>query len=103
MGFKSVIEYFQRPGFQIGGLGLLIGGLGLLIDGLWRSASRRGGFEVVFSLSVFLAIFMWFFLLWFLGLVVVAISMDRWWVFLQIFFFGIVVICWAKDLGSCCG
>ena len=59
MGFKSVIEYFQRPGFQIGGLGLLIGGLGLLIDGLWRSASRRGGFEVISS-SVGLK---WFFFL----------------------------------------
>ena len=40
----------------IGGLGLLIGGLGLLIGGLWRSVGQRGGFEVVFSLGVFLAI-----------------------------------------------
>ena len=29
-----IFGYFQRPGFQIGGMGLLIGGLGLLIDGL---------------------------------------------------------------------
>ena len=43
MGFKSVIEYFGQPRFQIGGL--------------WRSASRCGGFEVVFLLGVFMEIF----------------------------------------------
>ena len=39
----------RRRGFLIGGLGLLIGGLGLLIC-MWRSVSRRGGFEVVSSI-----------------------------------------------------
>ena len=34
------------------------------------------GFEVVFSLGVFLAIFTWLLLLWVMGLVVVAIDMD---------------------------
>ena len=66
----------RQCGFLIDGLGLLIGGLGLLINGLWRLVSQRGGFEVVFSLGVFLAIFTWLLLLWFMGLVVVAIDMD---------------------------
>ena len=34
---------------MIGNLDLLIGGLGLLIS-VWRSASQRGGFEVVSSI-----------------------------------------------------
>ena len=46
-------------GLLIGGLGLLIGGLGLLIGGLWRLASRRGVFEVIFSIVGL----KWFFLL----------------------------------------
>ena len=29
-----IFGYFRRPGFQIGGVGLLISGLGLLIGGL---------------------------------------------------------------------
>ena len=77
VGFKSVIEYFRRPGFQISGLGLLIGGLGLLIGGLWRSASRRDGFEVISS-SVGLK---WFFFLvcFWQFCVFIGNFLDRWW------------------------
>ena len=84
MGFKSVIEYFRRPGFQIsglglliGGLGLLIGGLGLLIVGLWRLASRHGGFELI-SLSVGLK---WFFFLvcFWKFFVFLGNFFDQWW------------------------
>ena len=36
-------EYFRRPGFQIGDMGLLIGGLGLLIGGLGGGCGGLGG------------------------------------------------------------
>ena len=36
-----IFGYFCRPGFQIGGVGLLIGGLGLLISGLGGGCGGR--------------------------------------------------------------
>ena len=72
---------------------------------VWSDFLDRG-FEVIFSLNVFLAIFMWLFLLWFMGLVVVAISMDWWWVFLQFFVLGLLWFAgqriWVRVVGDCC-
>ena len=39
--------YFRRPGFQIGGMGLLIGGLGLLIGGLGGGCGGRCWLQLV--------------------------------------------------------
>ena len=87
MGFKSVIEYFGQPRFQIGGL--------------WRSASRCGGFEVVFLLGVFMEIFC---VSWrFPQLVVVVFGnflcfFSSWWLFLVVVVggeFGCGGGCWS--------
>ena len=48
-----IFGYFLRPGFQIGGVGLLINGLGLLIGGLGGGfVDRRPGLMVCVCGSV---------------------------------------------------
>ena len=42
-----IFGYFQWPGFQIGGVGLLIGGLGLLIGGLSGGCGGRCWLQLV--------------------------------------------------------
>ena len=42
-----IFGYFLRPGFQIGGVGLLINGLGLLIGGLGGGCGGRCWLQLV--------------------------------------------------------
>ena len=42
-----IFGYFRRPGFQIGGVGLLIGGLDLLIGSLGGGCGGRCWLQLV--------------------------------------------------------